>query len=446
MRLRIGCVGGAVYRPMGEGVPTKVDGDADFRRLSLARARAYACGVDAQLDYPRLLPSVLVPEDRGGKRTTRDWIVDWLCFFIALLIGVGVFADAHNQSNLPEWFEAVDGLIGIAACFSLWTRRRWPFGLALTLTLLSIVFSAVGGAAAIALFTVAVHEPFRRAAPIAVLGAVLQPVYLEIYPDSGPYVISLVLSWLVIGVVIVWGMFVRARRQLVVSLRERAERAEAEQQLRVEQARAAERARIAREMHDVLAHRISLLSLHAGALEFRTDASAEEVARAAGVIRASAHEALEDLRAVIGVLREPPDGDAPEPPQPTLADLPALIEESRAAGMRVAFDSQIAGSPPPENAGRNAYRIVQEGLTNARKHARGSTVDVTVSGAPGSGLAIEVRNRLPVGAVAASSAIPGAGAGIIGLAERASLAGGRLEHGRTEAGDYRLWAWLPWPT
>ena len=99
-------------------------------------------------------------------------------------------------------------------------------------------------------------------------------------------------------------MFVRARRQLVVSLRDRAERAEAEQQLRVEQARQAERARIAREMHDVLAHRISLLSLHAGALEFRPDAPPEEVARAAGVIRASAHEALEDLREVIGVLRD----------------------------------------------------------------------------------------------------------------------------------------------
>jgi signal transduction histidine kinase len=445
MRLSIDAAGGSVYRPKGDRVPTKVDADADFRRLSLARARAYACGVDAQLEYPRLLPSVLVPEHRGGKRTTRDWIVDWLCFFIALAVGTLVFADAHDHNDLPEWFQALDGLFGIAACFSLWTRRRWPFGLALVLTPLSIVLSAVGGPASIALFTVAVHEPFRRAAPVAVLGAVLQPVYMEIYPDSGPYVISLVLSWLVIGVVLMWGMFVRARRQLVVSLRERAERAEAEQQLRVEQARAAERARIAREMHDVLAHRISLLSLHAGALEFRPDASPEEVTRAAGVIRAAAHDALEDLRTVIGVLRDPPDDDAPERPQPTLGDLPALIEESRAAGMRVSFDSRIADPTLPDSTGRNAYRIVQEGLTNARKHARGSAVDVTVAGAPGDGLEIEVRNRLPVVAVATAD-IPGAGSGILGLAERAALAGGRLEHGPTEAGDYRLWVWLPWPT
>jgi signal transduction histidine kinase len=244
--------------------------------------------------------------------------------------------------------------------------------------------------------------------------------------------------------VVMWGMFVRARRQLVLTLRDRAERAEAEQHLRVDQARQQERSRIAREMHDVLAHRISLLSLHAGALEFRPDAPPDEVARAAGVIRSSAHEALNDLREVIGVLRESHDGDAPERPQPTLVDLPALIDESRSAGMHVAYDWRLeASAPVPTGTGRNAYRIVQEGLTNARKHARGSAVDVTVDGAPGDGLTIEIRNRLPVG-VLRTADIPGAGTGIVGLSERAGLAGGRLEHGRTDTGDYRLWAWLPW--
>ena len=206
---------------------------------------------------------------------------------------------------------------------------------------------------------------------IAALALAITPIYLAVHPDDDtPYWVDIAIAVLAIGGVVAWGMFVRARRQLVLSLRERAERAEAEQQLRVEQARQQERARIAREMHDVLAHRISLLSLHAGALEFRPDAPPEEVARAAGVIRASAHEALEDLRTVIGVLREGAEGDEAERPQPTLADLPALIDESRAAGMQVRYDWHLPDPPTvPAAAGRNAYRIVQEGLTNARKHA-----------------------------------------------------------------------------
>src|SRR5439155_16337511 len=137
-------------------------------------------------------------------------------------------------------------------------------------------------------------------------------------------------------------------------------------------------------MHDVLAHRISLLSLHAGALEFRPDASPEEVARAAAVIRASAHQALEDLRAVIGILRDGADGDAPQPPQPTLAALPELLEESRGAGMRLHADVRIADlAAVPGSVGRHALRILQEALTNDRKHSAGATANVRLEGAPG---------------------------------------------------------------
>jgi signal transduction histidine kinase len=334
-------------------------------------------------------------------------------------------------------------VLGAASCLALWWRRRWPLGLAVALVLVAMVSSASGGAALVAVFTLAVHRPFRPVIAVAALTLATQPVYLAIFPTDQEYVVNFLLSLVIVAAAVAWGMFVRARRQLVFTLRDRAQRAETEQQLRVEQARQQERARIAREMHDVLAHRISLLSLHAGALEFRPDAPPEEIERAAGVIRASAHEALNDLRAVIGVLRENPDDAAPERPQPTLGDVPALIDESRAAGMHVTFDVQVADEVPAAT-GRNAYRIVQEGLTNARKHARGSAVDVTLAGAAGDGLTIEVRNKLPVGA-AVTAEIPGTGTGIIGLAERASLAGGRLEHGRTDAGDYRLWAWLPWP-
>jgi signal transduction histidine kinase len=161
------------------------------------------------------------------------------------------------------------------------------------------------------------------------------------------------------------GLFLHYRRQLVESLRDRAARAETEAQLRAEQAQQRARDEIAREMHDVLGHRLSLLSVHAGALEFRPDADPTEIARAAKVIRENAHQALQDLREVIGVLRAP----VGELPQPTLADVKQLVAESGRAGMRVGLREEVGGIVP-DVVGRTTYRIV-EALTNARRHARG---------------------------------------------------------------------------
>jgi len=245
--------------------------------------------------------------------------------------------------------------------------------------------------------------------------------------------------------VLAWGMFIHARRQLVESLRERGRWVETEQRLRIEQARQLERTRIAREMHDVLGHRISLLSMHAGALEFRPDAPPEEIAKAAGIIRDSAHQALQDLREVIGVLRQDSAGVDGQRPQPRIEDLPALVEESRQAGANIHADYRMADlEGVPTAIGRSAYRIVQEGLTNARKHAPDARVEVAVDGEAGAGLSVEVLSR-PSVAGGRPSAIPGGGAGLVGLVERATLAGGHLEHGRTTDGNFLLRAWLPWP-
>jgi signal transduction histidine kinase len=129
-----------------------------------------------------------------------------------------------------------------------------------------------------------------------------------------------------------------------------------------------------------------------------------------------------------------------------LVDLPMLIDESRKAGMRVVLECDVADlGAVPEAVGRTAFRIVQEGLTNARKHADRTPVSVAVQGAAADGLTVEIRNPWPA-ATTRTTEIPGAGKGIIGLAERTALTGGRLEHGRTPAGEFRLWTWLPWPT
>jgi signal transduction histidine kinase len=337
--------------------------------------------------------------------------------------------------------------LGGLSCLGVWLRRRWPVGFAATTILFSVFSTAAASVALIALFTVAVYRRLAVVGLVTAGFAVASIGTALVRPDTlAPNWWQAVLGIVCVAAVLAWGMFIRARRQLAQSLRERARRAESE---RIAQARQHERHRIAREMHDVLGHRISLLSLHAGALELRPDRPDDEIARAAGVIRESAHRALEDLRGVIGVLRADGAGDwadeVPERPQPTLAELPELVDESRRAGTRVRLECAVVDPPAvPVAIGRSAYRIVQEGLTNARKHAQGAEVSVAVHGGRGEGLTVELRNPLPADA-AGATAIPGSGSGIIGLAERVGLAGGRLEHGRTPAGDFRLRAWLPWP-
>ncbi len=338
----------------------------------------------------------------------------------------------------------VDSVIGAAACCALWFRRRWPVAIAAALTALSIVEPVAGGAMMVALFSLAVHRPFKPTAFVgagALIVAPLQP-WLRPDPETG-YLTSVIFGVLLILLVLSWGMVVRSRRQLVLTLRERARRAEAEAELRAEQAQRLAREAIAREMHDVLAHRLTLLSVHAGALEFRPDAPTAEIARAAGVIRDSAHEALQDLREIIGVLRGPGDTGEGERPQPTLATLDGLVDESRRAGMKVTVDQRVAApADAPAATGRTVYRIAQECLTNARKHAPGTEVTVTVTGGPGDGLTIEVANPAPTEPF---ERVPGSGQGLIGLTERATLAGGRLEHGPTPDGGFVVRARLPWP-
>jgi signal transduction histidine kinase len=241
------------------------------------------------------------------------------------------------------------------------------------------------------------------------------------------------------------GMFVRARRQLLFTLRERAQRAESDQRLHEERARMAERARIAREMHDVLAHRISLIALHAGALEVRPDLPAAKVRETAVLLRTTARQALEELRAVVGVLREEPvGGSLPPAPQPTLSDIVRLVDDRRAAGADIDVQLSIASPDDlPATLGRDAYRIVQEALTNISKHAGGSATQVRVTGGPGAGLHVSVRNREPVRATA-GPALPGSGAGLLGLQERVDLAGGTLVHGPDGTGDFVVEADFAW--
>ncbi len=381
--------------------------------------------------FTQALPGV-VAEDPTAARGRRDRIVDAAMYVFAVVVGAATLADTWEEH--PTWLRVVAIVVGIAAVVSLRWRRTHPGPVGIGIGAVALVILTASGALVVATFNAAIRARGRDLAIVVALAigwAFLNPV---LYPPDGSYLFDAGASLLMAAVAVGWGLFVRARRALVRSLRDQAERAG-------DEARAAERRRIAREMHDVLAHRLSLLSVHAGALEFRPDAPPEEVAEAASVIRDSARAALDDLRGVIGILREDGGDSFTEPPQPTIADLPALVEESRRAGMRITAQIELGDATPDAAVGRTAYRIAQEGLTNARKHAPGAAVTLSVR-APDGDLQVEIRSLAPV-AVPAASQLPGAGTGLIGLAERVTLAGGELESGVDPAGAFVLRAWLP---
>ncbi|MEV5965454.1 histidine kinase [Kribbella sp. NPDC051952] len=335
-----------------------------------------------------------------------------------------------------------DIVAGVVASGLMLMLPRRPIPTAIAMAVLVVLSPAATPASTAATLTIALRFPLRRAALIAGVQAVAHLAQGLWHPISGlPFLWFALLDVAIHAAFLGWGQWIQARQQLVGSLVERAQRAEAEQGRRVAEARTLERTKMAREMHDVLAHRLSLLATYAGALEYRPDSSPEKLATAAGVIRTGVHQALEELREVINVLR---DEDVYEGrPQPTFDDLRALVDESRDAGTAISYDDLVADSTSlPPATGRTAYRIVQEGLTNARKHAAGHPVTVSVAGAPGDGLRIELTNP----AVNGTSLTPGSGTGLVGLTERVQLAGGTLDHGRVPGGGFRLEASLPWPT
>ncbi|HET9420057.1 MAG TPA: histidine kinase [Nocardioides sp.] len=379
-----------------------------------------------------------LPDDYQPR--LRWWSHAWrtvLMLGISLLVWISV---AENQTEVRFVLDIAVGLPAVALVFF---RRRWPVAVAVLTVAMSFVSSLAAGPATLASVSLATRRRWIQVIPIAVLNVLASQVFYLVQPPTSedPEWLTLSTNVVIIAGVMAWGMYIGSRRELLWTLRNRAETAEAEQEMRVSQARTTERARIAREMHDVLAHRISQISMHAGALSFRDDLTADEMRDSAGVIQEKAHEALTDLRGVLGVLRDDGSGRVGETPQPTYADLPALVSEAEEAGLNVSLDDDLdtRGTPVPDAVGRTLYRIVQEGMTNARKHAPGSRLTIQVTGSPEGGVDIRLRNPIGFG----PSAAPGAGLGLVGLTERAELAGGRLEH-RREGQTFLLHAWIPW--
>ena len=344
---------------------------------------------------------------------------------------------------------------GLIALVLLPFRHRAPLVITVVIGALSSVSTLAVGAAGLSLVSLATR---RRAVELAVAGAVLlgatllYDVVLAPPTDDMPLWQIMLVGLVGIALLVAIGIGIGQRRALLLSLRERAALLERDQQLREDRAREQERAHIAREMHDVLGHRLSLVALHAGALEYRGPGlTPDETAAAAGVVRAEAHSALTDLRDVLGVLRDPAANGGDEvtgtaPPQPTLVDLPGLLDQARSGGATVRARVDIDGTAVPTAVGRHAYRIVQESLTNARRHAPGELVDVVVETVPGPAIRVVVSNTLADGPAPVDASGHTAGHGLRGLAERARLVGGSFRAGSDDGRVHVVEAVLPWTT
>ncbi|GAA4768368.1 histidine kinase [Actinomycetospora chibensis] len=354
-----------------------------------------------------------------------------------------------QAGEAPAWWW-IDLVGGVLSALVLLARRRAPVGSALIVFGLTVLCTSAWLAGAVATFSLAVRRPWPTAVALAALSLAIGPLQGLFRAQTEESA-----SWETVGyavvitaAVVAVGAAVRARHELLDSLVERAERAETEAALRAEAARTAERTRIAREMHDVLAHRLSMVSLHAGALAHRRSAPPEEVRDALEVIRTGARDALVDLRAILGVLRDPDTDDeadtgvdpAQRPPQPTLADLERLLEGVRAAGTPVTLRDELAEGALPDECGRTLYRITQEALTNAARHAPGQPVEVVLRGAPGGEAELEVSNPLP-----ALGPVRPPGNGLLGITERVDLAGGHVLSRGPDHGRFRVAVRVPWP-
>jgi signal transduction histidine kinase len=354
---------------------------------------------------------------------------------LALLSTVAISAGGATGDRGPVSVAVFAGLTAVVFLLTLTLRRRAPFVPFLLSALLSLLSPAINGALTVLGYAVGRYDgrwAARIPAAIAGMLVVARPW------DGGPAG-EQVSRWLGGAVLVLLpgavGIYVRTRAQLLAALRERAERAESERELMAREAVLDERTRIAREMHDAVGHRVSLMALQAGAIEMAAD-DRERVQELARSVQTAGRQALDELRQMVGVLRGGEVDAAPLGPQPGLDDLPRLIEQSREAGMTVELRGLPADGVDPA-VGRAAYRIVQEALTNAGKHAPGAAVCVEVEQPPGQ-LVVRVVN----GAGGTATAVSG-GFGLVGLAERVRTLDGRLRAEPRLDGGFVVEAVLP---
>ncbi|WP_154796344.1 sensor histidine kinase [Occultella kanbiaonis] len=349
----------------------------------------------------------------------------------------------------------------VAQSAALILRRRAPvlcFALAvlaqiLMTPLLPDLVSIRGLATLVAAYAVGAYAPRRVAAVAIGVGAVAEALLTvalggpDPIPDGGPAVnllASLASAVAVYAIACFIGVYVGTRRQLLASLRAQVDAAAAEQQSRAERAVAAERSRIARELHDVAAHHLSGIVVQAAAAERLIAADPDRARESMRWIRTQGRLTLDNLRLVVGLLRGA-DG-AEQTPQPGLADLDTLIDDARTAGARVT--DRVDGEPWDlgPTAELTLYRVLQEALSNARRHAPGRSIDIHREYTP-SACVLTVRNPAPgrPGSDGTTGAPGSSGHGLVGMRERAQMLHGELTAGHVAGGAWQIRLTIPRP-
>ena len=361
----------------------------------------------------------------------------WLDAGLALLGSVGVVVGAADPAaglDVPPGSLLV-GLPLLALALFLYRRTLpfLPFVMAAVLTAISPFVTLALIATSYAMGRYEPRWPLRITAAVLGVLAMAVPVEAPTWELVIGGTVAGAFAVLLPGVIGIW---VRTRAELLSALRERAERAESERELLAKDAVVTERTRIAREMHDAVGHRVSLMVLQAGAIEMAAG-DPDRVATLAEQVQAAGRQALDELRQAVGVLRSGDQEEAPLAPQPGLDDLERLVKECRSAGMAVELRSPPALAVDSVTS-RAAYRIVQEALTNAGKHAPGAPVTVDVERGERE-LVVRVRN----GAGGPVDDAPGGGFGLIGLGERVRTLGGRLRAEHRLDGGFEIEAVLP---
>ena len=377
---------------------------------------------------------------RDSARPSRDAAVlmRWGAPFIYLLaIGV-LYVNSSPIDFMVTWQWVVQLVLIPLVIAAVVFRVRFPYALAL----LGIVAITTGTLAVflVGMMSLAVRRGGVRpwlAAGVGTAAALILVVQRDITRgySTAEITIGVIVIVLVVGVApALMGNYIRVHRRLEASVAERAVRAQFERERTANEAVHAERERIAQEMHDSLGHVLALVTMQAGALEVQS--KDPQTVAAAEQIRASARKGLADLRAVVRALGE----DTRRDPAPDLAAVPRLIQASRDAGAVVELrdeltdENRTALSPA---IGRVLYHVTQEALTNAHRHAPSAPVAIALTGSPGPGIELEVRNQLAPGGDR------GAGTGIASLRNRVEVLGGQL-HAHAAQGHYELCVWLPW--